>query len=277
MRISAHIAFYCRELSVQEKRNIYITKVINEYLNTWENVTLMDIYIHTNSEEAKYIIPQLNYGSHIKVHFIVHDLSNETNPKYLTWKHREYMEAQKNDYDIFVYLEDDTGVSNKAFQYWLKFNHKFKSKNIDLGFARVETLDNKEFFCHDILTPCGGLFKFDDTVFTWNHAHFAAFWILDRDELHNFIGSPYWKRYCFFPNGLEKPETQFIQETAGIGFKMSYIGFFRGAFYPIDLNTRYISDMCVVYHLANNYIGGGQAQASFNIKRMTENLFLIQE
>jgi len=272
MRVSAHIAFYCHALNIQQKRNTYIVQVINDYLNTW-TVTSMDIFIHTNSESAKYIEPHLNYGSHIKIEFIIHDLSAEKNPKYLTWKHRELMEKQKNDYDVFVYLEDDTGVPNKAFQYWLKFKDEFKKKRIDLGFARVETLDNKEYFCHDILTPCKGWIKISDTIFTWNHAHFAAFWILDREELHNFIASKFWPRYCFFPNGLHNPESQFIQESAGIGFKMSYTGFFNGGFYPINTDTRYVLDDCIVYHLANNYVGGGVEQGNFNIKRMTEKLF----
>ena len=266
MRVSAHIAFYCHPPEIQEKRNIYITKVINDYLNKWE-VTSMDIFIHTNSETAKYIEQSLNYGPQIKIEFIVHDLSNETNPKYLTWKHRELMNIQKNDYDVFVYLEDDTGVSNAAFQYWLKYKDIFKENNIDLGFARVETLDNKEFYCHDILMPCTGLFQILDTLFTWNHASFAAFWILDREELHKFIASRFWPRYCFFPNGLDKPESSFIQESAGIGFKMSYKQ--GGAFYPIDPITGHISDICVVYHLANNYIGNGQEQGNFNIKKMS--------
>lgn len=273
MKVSAHITFYCHEKQIQQKRNIYITQVINEYLNTWEDVTKMDIFIHTNSEDAKYIIPMLNYSSHIHIEFIIHDLSNESNPKYLTWKHREVMEQHKNDYDVFVYLEDDTGVSNKAFQYWLKFKDEFKLQNINLGFARVETLNNKEYYCHDILTPCNGLFQIHDTIFTWNHAHFAAFWILDKKELHRFIESNYWKRYCFFPNGLNKPESSFIQESAGIGFKMAYNGFYLGSFYPINNETKHIDDMCVVYHLANNYIGKGQEQGNFNIKRMTEILF----
>ena len=73
-------------------------------------------------------------------------------------------------------------------------------------------------------------------------------------------------KILFFPNGLDAPESSFIQESAGIGFKMSYQ---RGAFYPIDINTGHISDMCVVYHLANNYIGNRQPQGNFNIKKMS--------
>ena len=271
MKIVAHIAYFWHETNTSI-RSKYIVSVINNYLNTWENITQFDIFIHTNSEQARIIESEFSVGTHMKLYFVVHDLSNE-NPRNLTWKHRTLMETQKDDYDVFVYLEDDTGIPSKAFNYWLHYKDIFKDLDIDIGFARVETIDNIDFCCHDILTPCEGRIDVLDRNFTWNHAMFAAFWICDKEELEIFMKSVYWKQHGYFPAGPTQPPSQFIQESAGIGFKMRDTSFYRGSFYPLDDNNTHISDMCLVYHLANNYITQPRcAQGKFNYKRMTENI-----
>jgi hypothetical protein len=50
------------------------------------------------------------------IKIIYHDLSN-IDPFYLTWKCRKLLKQQKNDYDVFMYIEDDILVPSKAIKY----------------------------------------------------------------------------------------------------------------------------------------------------------------
>ena len=279
MKISAHIAYYhYAEKEYSNKRYKYVVSMLNDYFNEWE-VEQIDIYIHTNTEDAKIILDELISKTHIHVSFIIHDLSNE-NPHNLTWKHRALMETQKDDYDVFLYLEDDIGMPYKAFQYWLKYKDNLYSEGYDVGFVRVETLNNKDYFCSDVVQPCSCYLQIKDRYFTWNHQNYCAFWICDKNALSDFILSPYWKQHGLFPHGLDKPEAHFIRESAAIGYKMYYDRMISmhpglssmGSMYPLDENKEYISDICFVHHLANNYINApGFVQGKFNVKRMVEN------
>ena len=48
------------------------------------------------------------------------------------------METQRNDYDIFIYCEDDLLFTKKNFKYWLSHKDKCIQNNFNLGFLRVE-------------------------------------------------------------------------------------------------------------------------------------------
>ena len=278
MKISTHIAYYhYPDKETSSKRSKYVVSMLNDYFNDWENEQL-DIFIHTNTEDAKIMLEEIIPKTHVTIHFIVHDLSNE-NPHNLTWKHRDLMELQKDDYDVFIYLEDDIGMPYKAFQYWLKYKDMLYPEGYDVGFVRVESLDNKEFFCSDVVQPSSCYIYIQDRYFTWNHQNYCAFWICDKDTLSDFMISPYWKQHGLFPHGLNAPEVHFIRESAAIGYKMYYDRMLSmhpgltsmGSFYPVDYNKEFISDICFVHHLANNYINApGFAQGKLNVKRMTQ-------
>ena len=48
------------------------------------------------------------------------------------------MEKQKNDYDVFIYTEDDILFEKKNFNYWLKYKDLCLNDNYNLGFLRFE-------------------------------------------------------------------------------------------------------------------------------------------
>jgi len=268
MKVSAHIAYYhYSDEKTSGKRSKYLISMINDYFNQWE-VEHIDIFIHTNTEDAKIIQNSFLYKSHIQLYFIVHNLSNE-NPHNLTWKHRELMVTQKDKYDIFLYLEDDIGIPYKAFKYWLDYKHIINSINFDIGFIRIEKNDNNEIFCTDILLKCE-LYPLinTDMTFAWNHQHYCAFWICDKDTLVDFMNSKYWNKHGFFPEGYGKPEhPEFSRESAASGYKMSYP--YPGSLFPVDNNTKKILDICFVYHLANNYVNSDTHLGHFPVSSLT--------
>ena len=77
------------------------------------------------------------------LNIIYHDLTN-INPFYLTWKCRDLLKQQKDDYDIFMYIEDDILVPCNAIKYWLKYNKDLIDIQYNLGFIKVEVKHNIE-------------------------------------------------------------------------------------------------------------------------------------
>ena len=60
------------------------------------------------------------------------------------------MESQKDDYDIFIYCEDDLLFTKKNFQYWLNHKDKCIQRNYNLGFLRAEVnKKNKKLYSTD--------------------------------------------------------------------------------------------------------------------------------
>ena len=54
------------------------------------------------------------------------------------------MEIQKNNYDIFIYSEEDILFTKKNLNYWNKYKDKCINKNYNLGFLRVEVNKKKQ-------------------------------------------------------------------------------------------------------------------------------------
>jgi len=270
MKISAHIAYYhYPDKEMANTRYKYVVSMLNDYFNEWE-VEQLDIFIHTNTEDAKIILNNINCRGHIHISFIVYDLSNE-NPHNLTWKHRELMETQKDDYDIFLYVEDDIGIPYKAFQYWLQYRNILIMNNLNPGFIRIEKNEKNELFCTDLLVPCTPIINILNTIFVWNHQHYCAFWICDSNELVQFMNSIYWKKHGYFPNGPTAPEEPvWSRESAATGFKMAYRGVLNspGSVFPLEDNNKNISDVCFVYHLPNNYINSGSHLGKFPVSKL---------
>lgn len=233
MKITKHISFF-----YLENRFIYINKIIDE-TNNYEFIT--DIYIHTNNKDLNKDIFNKYTNGIIKI--ICHDLTN-INPYYLTWKCRDLLKKQKNDYDIFIYIEDDILVPYKAIKYWLKYSPKLISLNYNLGFLRIETDKNNTEFITDL---DGQQF---DTIINLNNNYYClnnknpycAFWIYTKEEFNKFVNSKYYdcnnnihEKYC-------------IREKSAIGLTNSYLI----TLIPI-INNNLIDD-CKIYHMPNNYV-----------------------
>ena len=111
MNITKHITFF-----YVEERIPYIERLIQE-ASKYKYIT--DIFIHTNKNDFKIDI----FDKYIngKIYVIYHDLTN-VNPFTLTTKSRDLLCKQKNDYDIFMYIEDDMLFPCQALEYWLQHN-----------------------------------------------------------------------------------------------------------------------------------------------------------
>lgn len=233
MKVTKHISFF-----YIKERFCYINNIINE-TNKYEDLT--DIFIHTNNDKLNASsFDKYNNGS---IMIIYHNLDNE-NPYYLTWKCRDLLKQQKDDYDIFMYIEDDILVPYKAVKYWLKYSEKLIEYSYNLGFIRIE-IDNNIHYITDILNKFDTTIKIDDNNYCVNNKNpYCAFWIYNKKEFNKFVNSNYYN--------INNIPGYGIRESSAIGLHGNSNYWYKSTLIPI-INNMLIED-CKIYHMPNSYV-----------------------
>jgi hypothetical protein len=242
MIVVKHICFF-----YVEERIRYINNIIQE-ANKYKYIT--DIFIHTNSPTlSKECFDTYTNGS---LHIIYHDLTNE-HPFYLSWKCRKLLKKQKDDYDIFMYIEDDILVPMNALEYWLKYNEKMTVLGYNLGFVRIEIDDNNTEFITDLPgVPFNTTIDLDNETFCVNNINpYCAFWIYNKKEFNRYVDSDYYNLNNIMGYG--------IRESSAIGLHGLNTKWYKDTLIPVK-NGNLIDD-CKIYHMPNNYIKSTQSFA----------------
>jgi len=233
MKITIHISFY-----FVEERIVYINRIIDE-TNTYECTT--DIFVHTNKDVHEGMFHAYTNGT---IRFIIHDLS-DVHPFYLTWKCRDLLRQQRDEYDIFMYIEDDILVPYRSIRYWLRYNEKLIEMKYNLGFVRIETEDDVEY-----ITDLGGkkfdtIIELNDEPYCVNNKNpYCAFWIYNKDEFHRFVQSTYYDLKNIVKYG--------IREKSAIGLHGLYTKWYTHTLIPMMDNK--LCEDCKIYHMPNNYV-----------------------
>jgi len=223
MKITKHISFF-----YLEHRIIYINSIIDE-TNKYKYRT--DIFIHTNNPELE--INTFNNYSNGTINIIYHNLS-DIHPYYLTWKCRELLQKQKDDYDIFMYIEDDILVPTNALEYWLEYNEKLIELNYNLGFLRIEVDNKNDEYITDIYD------KFDTSIIL----DIDIYCVNNKNEFNKFINSAY---YSFNNDNFYG-----IREYSAFGLHGLNMSWYKNTLIPIKNNKLIIE--CKIYHMQNNYV-----------------------
>jgi len=234
MKITKHISFY-----YIENRICYLNKIICE-TNKYDFET--DLYIHTNNEIFKK--EDLNDYTNGNINIIYHNLNN-IHPYYLTWKCRESLKKQLNDYDIFIYTEDDILIPFKAITYWLKYSNKIIKYKYNLGFVRIETKCDEEYITDLPRSTLKSIINLDNINYCINNINpYCAMWIYNKEEFSNFISSKYYN--------INNIPGYHIREKSAIGLHGASNYWYKGTLIPL-IDNKLISD-CKIYHLPNNYL-----------------------
>jgi len=241
-KISKNICFYFKQDRIQ-----YINRIIEE-TNKYNLRT--DIFIHTHLDFSLDLLTDFNNGN-IKI--IHHDLSNDShfnsNPFIFPYYIRDFIKKQENDYDIFIYVEDDILIKKEALLYWLEYKDKLIKNNYNLGFFRIEVDDKGDEYTTDNSTsPDGTCSQYlsntvtlDDELFIINDANpYCAFWIYDKIEFRKYINSD---RYN---------DCDWSRECVAFGLHMPGINWYKGTIIPLQNNK--LPNKCRVYHMPNNYV-----------------------
>lgn len=233
MKITKHITFF-----YNESRIAYINRIINE-TNNYEIPT--DIFIHTNNKELTIcIFDEYTNGS---INIITHDLTN-VHPFFLSWSYRDLMSSQKDDYDIFIYIEDDMLVPYNAIKYWLEYNERLIELNYNLGFVRIEVEDGIEYIVDLPGVKLDTTIILQDIEFCVNNKNpYCAFWIYNKNEFARFVSSEYYD--------IRNITHYNIREASAIGLHGIPRYWYHDTVIPI-INHK-LTDHCKIYHMQNNY------------------------
>ena len=231
MKITKHISFY-----FLTDRIMYINNIIDE-TNKYEYIT--DIFIHTNFIDLQKEMFNNYTNGYIKI--IYHDLTN-IHPFYLTWKCRELLKQQRNEYDIFMYIEDDILVPYKAIKYWLEYNTNLIEMNYNLGFVRIEIKNNIEYITDLPGHKLDTIINFEGKPYCVNNNSYCAFWIYNKNEFNKFVNSKHYNE--------NENNNHLIREFSAFGLNCD--GWYKNTLIPI-INNKLIED-CKIYHMPNNYV-----------------------
>jgi hypothetical protein len=235
MKITHHITFF-----YLEQRIPFINRIIEE-ANTYGHA--VDIFIHTNKDILTDIFTKLTVGT---LTSICHDLSG-IHPYKLSWKCRDLLSKQKDDYDIFIYIEDDILIPSKALDYWIEYSPNVIQHGYTLGFLRVEQEEGKEFVV-DVTSQLTDTLTIDQTTYVVNNRNpYCACWIYSKEEFNRFVSSEFY-------NLSKIPRSDdFPREISALGLNtavgLGIPGWYKGTIIPIEK-----LDSCKVIHLDARYV-----------------------
>jgi hypothetical protein len=167
------------------------------------------------------------------------------NPEFLSWACRGLMKQQINEYDVFMYIEDDILVPYKAIQYWLDYNEKLIKLNYNLGFVRIEINNDVEYITDLEGTYLDKYITLDQMYCVNNKNPYCAFWIYNKNEFVRFVNSPYYD--------IRNIRGYDPRAASAIGLHGLHTNWYKSTLIPM-VGNQLIED-CKIYHMPNNYIG----------------------
>lgn len=243
MKICVHITHYDTLVS-QNTGNLKKSKkkILQEIILNYKKINhTVDIFVHSNSD---------NQISIPNVKWIYHDLDEEKNKNKLTWKCRNLIKKQQNNYDVFIYSEDDILFNQKNFDYWIKFKDICLSKNLNLGFILAEKNELNNFFAVRNPKKLYKFFNINNKNFFINDVNpYYCLWIMDQNELKKFIKT---KWYKFEWKGKNPYAFYGTAEMSAIGWHGKNMNRYK---YTVILETnKKPANGSMLHHLSNNYI-----------------------
>jgi hypothetical protein len=217
-----------------------ILKKALEFVSNYD----MDIHIIVDTNSNEWSMPDLK---NLEIH--VH--TELQHPYNLTFMHRKHIIDNIDNYDWFMYIEDDMGVPYNNFKEFVDNFYMLWPVYVP-AFIRVESFNDKEYVV-DVLDnknienciEIGGKKFFDLSVARRNIAHaYHAFWIMPQKELKETM---YNIKDPFFRISTDREWA-----ASFTTWKLEKIPLVR-----IDDNK--ISKLSYSYHLSNNYSSDGGA------------------
>ena len=186
-RILIHVAFH-----FVEKRLQYLESVIKEFgTYAFSNMTVV---IDTNTAETIPYIEKISSGFGYKPEVHVHE--ELEHPFDLTWVHRSNMESRLQDYDYFMYLEDDILIPYACLERWREDSQKIHNRGYIRSFLRVDRTEDGTLVSTDHKRRIRhySIIRIDDVDYVqpWNPYH--ACWIYDSLQMEEFLGHPFWQQ-----------------------------------------------------------------------------------
>lgn len=209
----------------------YLKKIIERFLSYDLSVTII---IDTNSDDLLKLQYEMCYND---VFIYVH--ANLRNPYHLAWKHRKHMKNLIDDFDYFMYIEDDMDLPFENFVEYLN-NFELLFPNYIPSFVRLEELEGK-YYIVDMKT----VQKINDYEI-----------IVHVEKRFISLIYPYCSIWIMPTKELKETMTDyFVKESINRENAASYtkVELRKKPLVMLDDDNK-ISPLCYSYHLPNTYV-----------------------
>jgi len=207
----------------------YLKILLEEYEKIPANEIIINIYC-TDKEISKIFSPQK-----IGIHFSYFD---ESIKEQLVHEYKDDLKKYANDFDLYIYSEDDILIKEKNIKNWL-IESKRKFKTDVCGFLRYEEKDNKKHFIDLNLKFPTIEYKLV-SMFTVYNLHQGC-WILTKDQLNLLIKE----------NKILDYSSHSDYGKLEQGATWPFLTGKLSKFYPKDFEN------LMIHHLPNKYINMG--------------------
>ena len=244
-KISVHIPLYLKK-PYNKNKIINFKKVCKSLLALSSK---SQIFVHSNQKFK---------NKSKKIQYFYYNLKKDHSFK-LTWYCRSLMKSQKDNFDIFIYCEDDILFDKKNFNYWLKYKNTCIKNNYNLGFLRFEiNKKDKNLYSTDQVNQSSKYLNLSKKKYLVLENSYCAFWIYDKKEFNDFIKT---KFYNFNWRWISISNILLIREMAAVGWhgeNMNGLSMNRYLATIVPFKKNKLDNGSLVRHLSDNYANAPQ-------------------
>lgn len=230
----------CIAFHYKEARLRFLSQVLHRLLDTY--TVPLQIVVDSNTEATKQWVEK-EFGTILTLTVSVH--INLAHPYHLTWVHRDRMRRLIDDYDVFMYLEDDMDLPFPNYLRALE-NYKLLWPSMVPTFARVETkqsdgrLYNTDNHSPVIVGPAKpkALIERGGRKFVHLNVAYSALWLMPQVELRSLLS----------PKFSARPLKGLIRET-GASFHIWQAG--KVGVVEV-MQDKQVHPLSWAFHLPNN-------------------------
>lgn len=201
------------------------------------------IAIDTNSRDTQPLLEAA--GVDFVNEFAVHEDLDD--PFKLTWRHRDRMRAVLDQFDYFMYAEDDLLITPDSVRLWHDRLEALKPMGYLPGFLRVELNRNGTLVASDFATGADAdlVRTIDGKRYLASPFPYQAFWLYDKATMLEFVESD------LYENGEAGSP---VRECMALGYTYEATPDGRRSRHLLPMNDQgQVDPHCYVFHMPSNY------------------------
>lgn len=236
----------------------HLERVIAEYVGVYSAQFDVRVHVDTNSDALAPLLARAHPSMRIDVR--VWTLNELGDALHLPYVHRHLMQTVVDDFEYFIFSEDDVLVPLAAFQLYVAHRGALQARGWTYGWVRAElwAVDNATAIAIDNVDPIVDAHVYDagtGVLFAEPWSPYAAFYALDRGELRAMIVDPSGVWTGGFPPFLPREKMSIgwaFKFTGGAREPYGAKGWRARALVPITADGRVHPD-AIVWHLPRKY------------------------
>lgn len=213
----------------------------------------IDLWVDTNTPEVIPLLERLPQPVNVKVW---EDLDH---PFLLTWVHRRAMRERLDDFEAFLYLEDDMIIPRRSMQMWLRETPMLARLGLIPGFVRVEEGPGGRLYLSDYIESVSHacIREVNGRPYLNTPYPYQACWVYDRTQMRELASTPNYLSGAVEEKDLplferDGPPDVRAQVALGLSFTDIPEGYETRAMVPLTDDLE-VSPDALIFHSPSNY------------------------